>query len=141
MPSANDAAAAPRWRRTGFGRLVAQYGVPLAVYYFIFNESCIVFVTFLLHKDYVSGTAVLEVINRFGAGGRLNLGELMSMTLTLGPLELSARLVANFALASVFMSLWTPLQIPFCIATLPYAKRLGNAVRFWRKPTTSAAGA
>ena len=43
-------------------------------------------------------------------------------------LEISARFIGNFTLASAFMSLWTPLQVPFCVLTLPYLVRVKDKI-------------
>ena len=105
--------------------LVKQYGLPLALYYFIFNETCVVLVTCGLYYDWLGGGDIVSFLHYIGASKYVDIDAAMSKSVSLGPFgELEAKLAAHFGLATVFMSLFTPIQLPFCIATLPRLKKL-----------------
>ena len=113
-------------RISAWKRLVMDYGMPLALYYFVLNECCVVIVTFLLHRDYMHTGDVVSLMKTLGAEryfGDLD-NTMKSSVNFFGIFEVSGQLAANFAAASAFMSLWTPLQIPFCVATLPYIRKV-----------------
>eukprot|EP00759_Apiculatamorpha_spiralis_P009524 PhF_6_TR16572/c0_g1_i1/m.25259 len=112
------------FRHMGFKQLIKEYGLPLAVYYLALNETCVIGITCGLHYGYFGGADVISTLNKIGLASYIDLNKLSSSSMTIGPIEISARLMSNFGLATAFMSLWTPLQIPFCIATLPMLKRL-----------------
>ena len=111
-------------------RLISQYGLPFAIYYIVFNDSMILLITVALQMGWVGAGDVITLIKKVGAEKYLNgLDERMDRpAFSLGPLHVTGRLVANFALAFAFMGVWTPIKIPFCIATLPYVKRAWQAV-------------
>jgi hypothetical protein len=104
--------------------------MPLAAYYFIFNEACVALVTCALHYNWLGEGDIASVLDAIGASKYIDIKKTMDASVSLGPIQISAKLATNFTIASAFMSLWTPLQIPFCIATLPYIRKL---FRF-RKP-------
>eukprot|EP00760_Papus_ankaliazontas_P013212 PhM_4_TR15663/c1_g1_i3/m.21255 len=110
----------------GLFGLIREYGVPLAIYYFVLNETCVVGITAGLHYGWFGGADIVRVLDYVGAGSYVDLDK-MNHHISFGPFSVSAKLATNFGLATAFMSLWTPVQLPFCIATLPYIKR---AVRF-----------
>lgn len=108
----------------GLRALIRSHGLPLAVYYLLFNECCVVAVTCALHWNWLGKGDVASVLHRVGADRFIDIDSAMGKSFSLGPLEVSGRLATNFAIAKVFMSLWTPLQLPFCVATLPTVMRV-----------------
>jgi hypothetical protein len=105
--------------------LVLEYGAPLALYYFITNEMMVCGLTYLLHYGYFGKEDLISFLESVGASKYIDLKAIegKSWSLLDGHLVISARLVANFTAASIFMSLWTPLQIPICVATFPFIRR------------------
>ena len=121
----------PRTPGRGIAALVRTHGAPLALYYFIFNECCVLVVTFLLQYDYLAADALKQCVTTLRLDRWINLNAIQSAELKIGPVTISGKFAANFSVATAFMSLWTPLQIPFCVATLPYLRRL---IRLRRRP-------
>ena len=115
----------------GMAALVKRYGLALAIYYFFFNQACVVSVTLLLQSGVVGGDGIftllrwLHVEHWVGDLDRFKDSHFRPFG-NWGP-EVSARLLANYALATAFMSLWTPLQLPFCVGTLPRLLRARDA--------------
>ncbi|KAG5488104.1 hypothetical protein LSCM1_08169 [Leishmania martiniquensis] len=104
--------------------VVVEHGVPLSLYYFITNEIIVCVLTYLLHYGYFGKEDLIDLLKYIGASKYIDLNSIegTSWSLLDGQLVVSARLVANFTAASLFMSLWTPVQLPICIATYPYLK-------------------
>ncbi|KPA73681.1 hypothetical protein ABB37_09613 [Leptomonas pyrrhocoris] len=117
--------AAAYTRNVSMKKLVMEYGAPLALYYFITNELLVCGLTYLLHYGYFGKEDLIDFLESVGASRYINLKavEGKSWSFFDGRVAVSARLVANFTAASVFMSLWTPLQVPVCIATYPFIRR------------------
>lgn len=111
--------------------VVLDYGLPVALYYWITNEIIVCVLTYFLHFGYFGKEDLIDILEKVGVSKYINLNaiETKSWSLFNGRLTVSARLLANFAAASLFMTLWTPLQVPICIATYPYLRRLGNRLR------------
>lgn len=125
----------PSLMKMGLWQLIKTYGVALAVYYFVFNEMFVLTITYLLHYDYLGAGDVTSLVEYVGVGHMLNVKETLGRSISLGPFTITAKFATNFALASGFMSLFTFLQVPFCIATLPRIQRaLAPVTRLWRKP-------
>jgi hypothetical protein len=130
--------------------LVRKYGMPLAIYYFLFNESIVLTITYLLTYDYLGAGDIVSVIKSIEAAVAEKSGVQLSMTpdaktmdrtIEFGPVVITARCATNFGLASAFMSLFTAVQIPFCIATLPHMTKVARGVRglFPRRAPKAAA--
>lgn len=105
-----------------FVNLVKEHGVALVVYYFVFNEACIIALTFLLHNGLVAGSDLVGWLKWIKVDRFFNVEETLGRTVSFGPFSISAALVTNYTLASAFMSLCTPVQIPFCVMTLRMVK-------------------
>lgn len=131
---------APCRRPMSMRALVVQHGAPLAAYYFITNEMLVCLITYLLHYNYFGKDDLISVLDSLGASRFIDLKSIEGKSWSLfgGRLEVSVRLVANFTAASLFMSLWTPLQLPLCVATYPYLRRVGQRV-FGRRATAKPA--
>jgi hypothetical protein len=114
----------PPKKLRGIRKLISTLGVWLALYYFMFNECCVILVTAMLHNDYLQTGDIESLFEYLGVSKYVDVQSHLQKTLHIGPWEISGRLAANFALASLFMSLWTPIQIPFCVMTLPAFKHL-----------------
>lgn len=104
---------------------VVEYGAPVALYYFITNEFLVGVVTYLLHYGYFGKEDLIGVLESIGASKFLDLKsiEAKSWSFFDDRFVISARFVANFTAASIFMSLWTPIQLPLCVATYPAIRR------------------
>lgn len=126
-------------RRVSMKKLMVEYGAPLALYYFITNELLVCGLTYLLHYGYFGKEDLIGFLESVGVSKYVNLKaiEEKSWSFFSDRVVISARLVANFTAASVFMSLWTPLQIPLCIATYPFIRRSAQWIS--RKPSTKVA--
>lgn len=111
-------------RRLSIKALVKQYGLPLAAYYFCFNEACVLVITYLLHTEKLGCSDIISLLEYLGVDKYVDVRSHSSASTTLMGIEVSGKLLMNFGVATAFMSLWTPLQIPFCIATLPSVMRL-----------------
>eukprot|EP00658_Telonema_sp_P-2_P056206 TRINITY_DN44684_c0_g1_i2.p1 TRINITY_DN44684_c0_g1~~TRINITY_DN44684_c0_g1_i2.p1 ORF type:complete len:103 (-),score=25.49 TRINITY_DN44684_c0_g1_i2:6-314(-) len=61
-----------------------------------------------------------------GLDSLVNIETIHSTSITLWGVEISALFLTNFLVASAVMSLFTPIQVPLCIAVFPY---LRNGVR------------
>lgn len=111
---------------------VLRYGFSVALYYWITNEAMVCALTFCLHYHYFGKEDLVSVIEKCGVSKYIDLREIegKSWSFWSGRLEISARLLANFTAASLFMSLFTPLQLPFCIATFPAVSRFFCRLRF-----------
>lgn len=57
--------------------------------------------------------------------GKINLHEIgdHQWSFFAGRLQIDPKLIGDFTVASVVMSLFTPIQIPICLATFPWLKR------------------
>ncbi|CBZ23015.1 conserved hypothetical protein [Leishmania mexicana MHOM/GT/2001/U1103] len=108
--------------------VVIEHGVPLSLYYFVTNELLVCLLTCLLHYGYFGQEDLIGFLKSVGASKYVDLNSIEGKSWSLfgGQLVVSARLVANFTAASLFMSLWTPVQLPICIATYPYLKRFSQ---------------
>ncbi|CAD2221183.1 hypothetical protein AGDE_04080 [Angomonas deanei] len=110
------ASGAPN-RSLSVKKLVAQHGVKFVVFYVCVNETIVIFLTYLLHYNYFGKDDLVGVLEKVGASKYFDLSKVehKSWTLFNGRLEISARLLANFAAASLFMSLVTPVKLPVLI--------------------------
>jgi len=106
------------------GNLIKTYGLPLAIYYWVTNEILVCIITYLLHYGYFGGSDVMSLLKSLGLDNYCDFSKIEASSFEVGPVSISARLATNFALASAFMALWTPLQVPFCVVTLPRIKRI-----------------
>ena len=104
--------------------MIQDHGIYFAAQYFIFNEMCVLYLTYLLHCDYLGTGDIEKVVNYIGLSKFVDVNSQLDNSFQIGLWEVSGRLVANFGIASAFMSLCTPLQIPLCVITLPYFKRI-----------------
>eukprot|EP00758_Cryptobia_borreli_P003710 Tbor_TRINITY_DN3935_c0_g1::TRINITY_DN3935_c0_g1_i1::g.822::m.822 len=101
-------------------QLIMKYGLFVVCLYFFTNESLVCIITYLLHYNYIDIWNVIEVL---GVGDYIDLKQLErgSWVLWEGEegeepkLEISARLITNFLVASSFMSMFTPVQFPICV--------------------------
>ena len=120
------------WHNSKPYKLVRQYGAPLAIYYIALNESLVALLTYLLHYDYIGTNEMNAVIKWMGAEDYISLNhDVPTHSRSFGPFTISPRLVLNFSIATAFMSLWTGVQIPFCVATLPYLQAAFRGLRGW----------
>lgn len=94
-------------------RLATTHGLPLVVYYVIFNKACVVLVTVALQMGWLGAGDIITLINYLGIDYFIRGldGVMDRPAFSIGMLHITGRLVANYALAVLFMSLWTPLQI------------------------------
>ncbi|KAG5488252.1 hypothetical protein LSCM4_08329 [Leishmania orientalis] len=117
-----------RAREMSMKTVVVEHGAPLSLYYFITNELLVCLLTYLLHYGYFGKEDLIGLLKCIGASKYIDLSSIEGKSWSLfdGQLVVSARLVANFTAASIFMSLWTPVQLPICIATYPYLKRISQ---------------
>ncbi|GET85386.1 hypothetical protein, conserved [Leishmania tarentolae] len=115
-------------RRMSMRTVVVEHGIPLSLYYFITNEILVCLLTCLLHYGYFGQEDLIGFLKSVGAAKYIDLNSIEGKSWSLfgGQIVVSARLVANFTAASFFMSLWTPVQLPICIATYPYLKCFGQ---------------
>ncbi|KAG5512289.1 hypothetical protein JKF63_07811 [Porcisia hertigi] len=115
-------------RRLSMRAMVVEHGVPLFLYYFITNEVLVCMVTYLLHYGYFGKEDLIGFLKSLGASKYVDLESIEGKQWSFfgGHVVLSARLVTNFTAASLFMSLWTPVQLPLCVATYPYLKRISH---------------
>ncbi|CAJ1015625.1 hypothetical protein Q4I30_000706 [Leishmania utingensis] len=115
-------------RRMSMRTVAIEHGVPLALYYFITNEILVCLLTYLLHYDYFGQDDLIGFLKFVGASKYIDLNSIEGKRWSFFDerITLSARLVANFTAASLFMSLWTPVQLPICITTYPYLKRISQ---------------
>lgn len=113
-------------RHVSMKELVLKHGLYCALYYWITNEMLVCVFTYLLHYGYLGKEDLIGFLENVGADKYLNLKniETKSWSFFNGSLVISARLVANFIAASVFMSLFTPIQVPIAVATYPYLRRV-----------------
>ena len=123
-----------------FKELVKQYGIPLAVFYWVTNESLVALLTYLFHYNYLTTGDVVDGLKYVGLDSLVNIETIHSTSITLWGVEISALFLTNFLVASAVMSLFTPIQVPLCIAVFPY---LRNGVRrvLGRKTTATVAAA
>ena len=115
-------------RHAGFTALIRKYGAPLALYYLCFNETCVVALTYLLHTEAIGAGDIVSVLEYIGLESYVDVRGFSEASTTIAGFPVSGRLVMNFGIATGFMSLWTPVQLPFCIATLPII------MRWFRRP-------
>jgi hypothetical protein len=102
------------------------------VYYFVLNESCVLLLTAFLHKDYIHIGDLQRVVDAVG-WPRVDMGRTgQDSGVVIAGVDVSARLIANFLIATAFCSLLTPLQIPFCLWTLPKIRALRMPFACWR---------
>lgn len=113
--------------------LVKQYGIPLAVFYWVTNESLVALLTYLFHYNYLTTGDVVDWLQSLGLGGYVNLETLHTASITVFGVEISALLLTNFLVASAVMSLFTPIQVPICVAVFPSLRR-GVRKVLGRKP-------
>ena len=125
--------AAGFWDR-GIMGLIRKHGAALALYYFAFNESCVLGITYLLHYDYFAVGDIANLLKYVGAERLLDIDNVAGKSKQWGPITISAKFIMNFTIASSFMSLFTGFQIPFCIATLPWIRQRFAPLAVFMKP-------
>lgn len=139
--TSSSAAICCSQRHASIRSLIRTYGAPLAVYYLLFNECLVVFITYLLHTGTIDVGDIVSLLEYLGLENYVNVRGFSESSKTVMGIEVSGRLLMNFGIATAFMSLWTPLQLPFCIATLPTILRWcgrGAAVPVAAAAATSA---
>ena len=140
MACASGAVCCAR-RHASLRALIRTYGAPLAVYYLLFNECLVVFITYLLHTEAIGVGDIVSFLEYLGLESYVDVRGFSESSKTVMGVEVSGRLLMNFGIATAFMSLWTPVQLPFCIATLPIILRWcgrGVAVPAAAAATTAA---
>lgn len=110
-------------RHASIRALVRTFGLPLAVYYLLFNETLVVLITYLLHTEAIGAGDIVSFLEYIGLESFVDVRGFSESSRTVLGFEVSGRLVMNFGIATAFMSLWTPIQLPFCVATLPTLMR------------------
>lgn len=121
----------------GMWAFIKLHGFPMYLYYWITNEIIVLCLTYLIHYQYIPGSDIIDWLKWLGAGKLVDLDKTMDKSVKAYGVEVSARFLTNFSLASAIMTLFTPIQIPLCLATYPY---LRNAIRRVRgKPPIGAA--
>lgn len=118
-------------RSVSVKQLVKSYGIPFGVYYWITNEVLVLILTYCLYYDYFGRDLLFRAVDRLSIYleklpfGKVNLHEIgdHSWRFFDGRLQVDPKLVGDFTVASVVMSLLTPVQIPICAATFPWLKR------------------
>lgn len=104
--------------------IIKQYGLPIALFYWVFNEVLVAIVTYLLHFNYVSQNSVVDIIEALGFGSWVDTKVLATHSLRFPyGIEISALLITNFLVASAFLALFVPVKLPFCIWVFPKVRR------------------
>lgn len=114
---------------------IKTHGIPAALFYWITNEILVCILTYFLHYGYFGKEDLIGFLEHIGASKYVNLEvvEHKNWSFFDGRLVISARLIANFTAASVFMSLWTPLQLPLAIAIYPLFRRSIQRLNIFRR--------
>lgn len=113
-------------RHVSMKEFAFKHGPYCAIYYWVTNEMLVCLFTYLLHYGYLGKEDLVDFLENVGADKYINLRNIegKSWSFFNGNVTISARLVANFVAASVFMSLFTPIQIPIAVATYPYLRSI-----------------
>ena len=110
------------YNKSSFKTLIKNYGFPIAIYYVLLNESCVLVCTYLLYYDYISINIINDCLKYFNIENSISTNAI-PVTIPYTGFEINSKLVINFAVSTAFMSLFTPIQIPFCVITFPYIKK------------------
>jgi hypothetical protein len=114
-------------------KLFKTHGLPLTLYFCVLEEIVICTVTFLLHFDYLGADTVKGMLTFCKVDKWVDVDKHLSTSFTVGPLNVSGRLLCNCGIAEVLVGAVSPfLLLPFCIATLPRAKGVCLAIAKWR---------
>lgn len=113
-------------RNSSWKARIREHGVPALTFYWVVNEIVVCYLTYLLHYDYIGGGDLLSVLERVGADKYMDLSKVESKNWYLfdGRLCITARFLTNFAAASAFMSILTPVKFPLIISMYPSFRRL-----------------
>lgn len=127
-------------------QIIKQYGIPIALFYWVFNEVLVAIVTYLLHYNYVSQGSVVDFIDAIGFGSWIDTKILHTHSVRLGPFDISALLITNFLVASAFLALFVPIKLPFCIWLYPkvrnaFRRVFPQRVKINKSASTSSAAA
>jgi len=109
-------------RKKGMRQLIKEIGLPIVLYYFLLNEFGVVVLTVALEYGWLGGGDIIMILQYAGIPNEV-IQSYMSSTFTIFGFAIRAQLVTHFFLASLFFSLWTPLQWAFVFATFPRLRR------------------
>ncbi|KNH09495.1 FAD-dependent pyridine nucleotide-disulfide oxidoreductase [Perkinsela sp. CCAP 1560/4] len=112
--------------------LAKEHGPGLLVFYFFFNQFCLLTFTTLFHFGYLSTAAVRSLLGYVGLdrflpnespkhdGDGVPQGDAGNFW---------AIVAMEYAFSSVIVSILTPVQIPLCLSLWPYMRSLFKLVR------------
>jgi len=125
--------------KKGFRMLVKKYGLPLSIYFWVLSDVIAFVITALLYFDVLGSGDMVTLLKRLGLDSWVNIEEKMTQSYALGPISLSGKLLANYAVGETIVTVLTPPILAFCIATLPALKRRMPVVNFsrFRKSTVT----
>lgn len=116
-----------RCRCSSFKKMVKTHGVHFGLYYWITNEILVIALTYCLYYDYFGKDFIANLVDRCTPSSwQIDLhhaGE-ENWSFFGGRMQISPKLVGDFTFASVVMSFVTPLQLPICAATYPWAHKV-----------------
>lgn len=118
-------------RRFFIKKIGKSSGLHVGLYYWVTNEILVFLLTYLLYFDYFGRDVLSATYDKFSTYleklpiGKVNFHELGDHQWSFfdGRLLIDPKLVGDFTVASIFMSLCTPIQFPICVATYPWLKR------------------
>lgn len=114
-------------RRLGrlFGSdLLRKNGVYFGLYYWITNEMMVIGLTYCLYYDYFGKELLANIVDKITPSfWKIDVHHIGEHNWSIAGVELSPKLMADFAVSSLVMSAFTPLQLPVCAATYPWLRR------------------
>lgn len=137
--------AAEPHNRSRFWRMVREKGLPFAAYVYILGELCTLFITYLLHCDIIGAGDAVEWLKWIGLERLVDLDRQAGRHVHIFGYEVSARLGANYFIASIIAIPIFPVQLAFCSYTLPAVMAACRALKIWKRksiqvPKAPAAG-
>lgn len=118
----------------GFRALLRRYGLAFAIYVFVVDEILCLLFACCLHYNWVGTGDVSSLLKMLRIDRWVNVDGALDKSLHLGPFELSARFATNYGVATVLSTALVPLQMAFCLATLPKLMRGGATLRAAIRP-------
>lgn len=118
-------------RRISLKKGTKSYGLYVGLYYWVTNELLVILLTYFLYFDYFGRDVLSAAYDKFSVYldklpiGKISFHELGDHQWSFfdGRILVDPKLVGDFTVASVFMSLCTPIQFPICVATYPWLRR------------------
>ena len=103
--------------------LLRKHGFPLVVFYCAFNQSCVLWLTAMLHFEFISINSVRKILRSIALEGLLP----EDKPETRDNREQESQyglLVLKYVFATTIMNIMAPIQIPLSVTLWPYARRL-----------------